>query len=192
MGTGGGRDQRLLRLSILFTLTVLILVLALRPTSPPPDSVASSEWIDTCHGAEVFISLAADARWATNRTEKITFLFAVTSLGSSLDAPPSTNDSYIILEKVSLDPTYINKTESPCAELSEREAWSVDWYFTPKAQDPALYQLGISGGKEVEYTMDLYVDYMVIDPRGQQPCLFQTSPSHPFKVRILGAEDAPQ
>jgi len=157
----------------------------------PIDSVAASEWTDVCHGAVVFISLATDAKWMTNRTDKISFLFAVQNISGCPNATTFYNNSYVILNGVRLDPSYINLSESPSKNLSERQAWSVDWYFTPKADDYTLACLGMSKGKHIKYSLSLEVNYTVVDSNGTEwPCLFQTAPPKPcLTVTIVGGED---
>jgi len=159
----------------------------------PIDSVAASEWTHVCHGAVVFVSLATDARWMTNRTDKITFLFAVKNISGCPNATIYYNNSYVILNSVKLDPSYIDIIESPSKKLSEKEAWSVDWYFTPKGDDHTLACLGLSKGKKVKYPLSLEVNYTVIDSNGVEwPGLFQITPSEPcLTVTIVGGEDAP-
>jgi len=159
----------------------------------PVDSVAASEWTDVCHGAVMYISLATDANWMTNRTEKITFLFAVKNISGCPNATIYYNNSYVILNSVKLDPSYIDISESPFKKLSEKEAWSVDWYFTPKGDDHTLACLGISKGKKVKYSLSLEVNYTVIDSNGVEwPGLFQITPPEPcLTVTIVGGEDTP-
>lgn len=159
----------------------------------PVDSVAASEWTHVCHGAVMYISLATDANWMTNRTDKITFLFAVKNISGCPNATIYYNNSYVILNSVKLDPSYIDISESPFKKLSETEAWSVDWYFTPKGDDHTLACLGISKGKKVKYSLSLEVNYTVIDSNGAEwPGLFQITPSEPcLTVTIVGGEDAP-
>lgn len=183
-------------LLVAVTLGLIIISVALVvPRLPclPADSVAASEWTDVCHGAMVFISLATDAKWVTNRTDKITFLFAVKNISGCPNATIYYNNSYVILNTVKLDPSYIDVSESPFKNLSERQAWSVDWYFTPKADDHTLACLGISKGKHVKYSLSLEVNYTVIDSSGAEwPGLFQTTPPEPcLTVTIVGGEDAP-
>ena len=178
------------------TLGAIIISVALivpRLLRLPVDSVAVSEWTDVCHGAVVFISLATDARWMTNRTDKITFLFSVKNISGCPNATTFYNNSYVILNSVKLDPSYINMIESPFKKLSEKEAWSVDWYFTPKGDDYTLACLGISKGKKVKYSLSLEVNYTVIDSNGAEWLgLFQITPPEPcLIVTIVGGEDAP-
>ena len=157
------------------------------------DSVKVCEWKDICHGVIAHISLATDAKWMTNRTDKITFLFAVENISGCPNATIYYNNSYVILNSVKLDPSYIDISESPFKKLSEREAWSVDWYFTPKGDDHTLACLGISKGKKVKYSLSLEVNYTVIDSKGVEwPGLFQITPPEPcLTVTIVGGEDAP-
>ena len=157
------------------------------------DSVAAREWTDVCHGAVVLISLATDAKWMTNRTDKITFLFAVKNISGCPNATTFYNNSYVILNSVKLDPSYVNLSASPFKKLSERQAWSVDWYFTPKADDFTLACLGISKGKHIQYSLSLEVNYTVIDLNGAEwPGFFQIIPPEPcLTVTIVGGEDAP-
>jgi hypothetical protein len=155
----------------------------------PADPVAVSEWTDACHGAVMFISLATDARWVTNRTYKITFLFAVKNVSGCPNATTFYNNSHVILNSVKLDPSYIDMSESLSKKHLEKEAWSVDWYFTPKADDYTLACLGISRGKEVKYSLSLEVNYTVVDSNGVEwPCLLQATPPEPcLTVTIAGA-----
>jgi len=156
-------------------------------------SVRVSEWADVCHGAVVGISLATDTMWVTNNTYKITFLFSVQSISGYSNATTFYNNSYIILNSVKLDPSYINVTESPFKKLSEKQGWSADWYFTPKASDFVLSCMGISKDKQVQYSLFLEVNYTVIDSEGiEWPGLFQTLPPNPcLTITIVGGEDAP-
>ena len=175
--------------------TIIISVALVVPRLPlfPVDSVATSEWTHVCHSAVVFISLATDAKWMTNRTDKITFLFAVKNISGCPNATTYYNNSHIILNSIKLDPSYINMRESPFKKLSERQAWSVDWYFTPKGDDHTLACLGISKGKKVKYSLSLEVNYTVIDSNGVEwPGLFQVIPDEPcLTVTVVGGEDAP-
>jgi hypothetical protein len=157
------------------------------------DSVAVDEWTDICHGAVVFISLATDAKWVTNHSDKITFLFAVKNISGYANAATFYNNSYVILNSVKLDPSYINISESPFKTLSERQGWSTDWHFTPKASDFVLSDMGIAKGKYIEYSLFLEVDYTVIDLEGiEWSGFFQTSPPNPsLTITIVGGEDAP-
>jgi len=160
----------------------------------PIDFVAVSEWTDVCHGAVVFISLATDAKWMTNRTEKITFLFAVQNISGCPNATIFYNNSYVILNSVKLDPGYmINISESPFKQLLERQGWSVDWYFTPKADNFELACMGISKGKHIQYPLPLEVNYTVVDSEGVEwQGLFQTNSHAPCAtITIVGGEDAP-
>jgi len=93
---------------------------------------------------------------------------------------------------VKLDPSYINVSESPFRKLSEKQGWSTDWYFTPKASDFVLSCMGISKDKEVQYSLFLEVNYTVIDSDGiMWPGLFQTFPPNPcLTITIVGGEDA--
>lgn len=159
----------------------------------PKDSVAAGEWTDVCHSAVVSISLATDGRWMTNRTYKITFLFSVKNISGCPNATIYYNNSHVILNSVKLDPSYLDLTASPFQNLSERQAWSVDWYVTPKGDDYTLACLGISKGKEVKYSLSLEVNYTVVDSDGTEwQGLFQHIPPEPcLTVTILGGEDAP-
>jgi hypothetical protein len=180
-------------LLVTVTLGAIIISLALVVPRRPADSVAASEWTDVCHGAVVFISLATDAKWMTNRIDKITFLFAVQNISGCPNATTFYNNSYIILNSVKLDPSYINIRESPFKKLSERQAWSVDWYFTPKADDHTLACLGIGKGKHIKYPLSLEVNYTVIDSNGVEwQGLFQHIPPEPcLTITIVGGADAP-
>jgi hypothetical protein len=157
------------------------------------DSVRVSEWTDVCHGAIVHISLATDAKWVTNNTDKITFLFNVQNISGYSNATTFYNNAYIILNNVKLDPSYINISESPFKKLSERQGWSSDWYFTPKANDYVLSSMEISKGKHVQYSLFLEVNYTVIDSEGAEwQGLFQTLPPNPcLTITIVGGNDAP-
>ena len=188
------KDVKFLLVAV--TLGAIIISVALVAPRLPRlsvDSVAASEWTDVCHGAEMLISLATDAKWMTNRTDKITFLFAVKNISGCPNATTFYNNSHVILNNVKLDPSYINMSESPFKKLSERQAWSVDWYFTPKADDHTLACLGLSKGKHIKYSLSLEVNYTVIDSNGiEWPGLFQTIPPEPcLTVTIVGGEDAP-
>jgi len=115
----------------------------------PIDDVKCFNWTDVGHGAVVYISLTTDASWVTNYSRKITFFFAVQNISSCPNATIFYNNSYVILNSVKLDPSYLNLGESPFKKLSEKQAWSVDWYFAPKANDFALACMGISKGKHI-------------------------------------------
>ena len=185
--------KNLLFLLVSVALGAAIISAALIMPHLPVDSVVACEWTDVCHGAVVFISLATDAKWMTNHTYKITFLFSVKNISGCPNATIFYNNSYVILNSVKLDPSYINISESPFKKLSERQGWSVDWYFTPKADDFTLACLGISKGKPINYSLSLEVNYTVIDSNGTEwPCLFQIIPPEPcLTVTIVGGEDAP-
>jgi len=154
----------------------------------PIDSVAASEWTDVCHGAGVSIYLTTDALWVTNYSRKITFLFVVENISGCPNATTFYNNSYVILNTVKLDPSYINLIESPFKKLTERQGWSVDWYFTPKADDFVLTCMGISKDKRVEYPLFLEVNYTIVDSEGfEWPGLFQNWAT----ITIVGGEDTP-
>jgi len=151
-------------------------------------SVKSFDWTDVCHGALVGIHLATDALWVTNYSRKITFLLTVQNLSGCPNATTFYNNSYVVLNSVKLDPSYINKSESPVKKLSEKEAWSVDWYFTPRADDFVLSCMGVSEGKHMQYSLFLEVNYTVVDSEGVEwPGLFQNWAT----VTIVGGDDAP-
>jgi len=154
----------------------------------PVDSVACFDWTDVCHGAVVSIYLTTDSLWVTNYSRKITFLFSVKNISGYPNATTFYENSHVILNSVKLDPSYINISESPFKTLSEREAWSTDWYFTPKADDFTLACMGISKGKHIRYSMFLEVKYTVVDSEGVEwQGLFQDSAT----VTIVGGEDSP-
>ena len=154
----------------------------------PIDSVKCFEWTDICHGAVVGIYLTTDALWVTNYSRKITFLFSVQNLSGYPNATTFYNNSYVILNTVKLDPSYINKSELPFKSLSERQAWSADWYFTPKADDYTLACMGISKGKRMQYSISLEVNYTVVDSEGAEwHGLFQNCAT----ITIVGGDDAP-
>lgn len=180
-------------LLVTVTLGAMIISAALVVSRLPVDSVAASEWTDVCHGATVFISLATDAKWMTNRTDKIIFLFAVKNISGCPNATTFYNNSYVVLNSVKLDPSYINICEFPFKKLSETQAWSVDWYFTPKADDHTLACLGISKGKHMKYSLSLEVNYTVVDSNSVEwQGFFQHIPPEPcLTVTIVGGEDAP-
>lgn len=159
----------------------------------PADSVAAGEWRHVCHGAVVFMSLATDGRWVTNRTYKITFLFSVENISGCPNRTIYYDNSHVILNSVRIDPSYLDLTASPFQNLSERQAWSVDWYVTPKGDDYTLSCLGISQGREVQYSLSLEVKYTVVDSHGKEwQGLFQHTPSEPcLTVTIVGGENAP-
>lgn len=174
-------------------LGAIIISAALVVPRLPVDSVESCEWTDVSHGAVVRIYLTTDARWVTNHTYKITFRFSVQNISGSANATTFYNNAYVMLNSVKLDPSYINKSELPFRKLSERQGWSVDWYFTPKADDFNLASMGISRGKHVRYPLFLEVNYTVINSEGVEwPGLFQTLPPNPcLTITIVGGEDAP-
>jgi hypothetical protein len=182
-------------LSIAVVLGALIIsaVLVLPPF--PIDDVKCFNWTDVCHGAMVSISLTTDALWVTNYSRKITFFFAVQNISGCPNATIFYNNSYLILNSVKLDPSYLNLGASPFRKLSEKQAWSVDWYFTPKANDFVLACRGISKGKRIQYPLFLEVNYTVVDSEGVEwPGLFQTSGLPPYNyatITIVGGDDAP-
>nr|MDO8097683.1 hypothetical protein [Candidatus Njordarchaeota archaeon] len=162
----------------------------------PVDTVKSFEWTNVCHSAVVDIYLTTDGRWVTNNSYKITFLFTVRNISSYPNATTYYDNSYIILNSIKLDPSYINASAAPFKKLSERQGWSVDWYFTPKANDFTLSCMGISKGEHLQYPLFLEVDYTVVDSEGVEwPGLFQTVPGLPSNdcatITIVGGEDAP-
>jgi hypothetical protein len=156
-------------------------------------SVEACEWTDICHGAIVGISLATDGKWVTNNTYKITFLFSIQNLSGYANATTFYDNAYVVLNSVKLDPSYVNMVESPCKNLLEKQAWSVDWYFTPKADDFVLSCMGMSKGEQIQYSLFLEVNYTVVDSEGVEwPGLFQTLPPNPcLTVTIEGGGDAP-
>jgi hypothetical protein len=106
------------------------------------------------------------------------------------------NNTYVILNSIKLDPSYINSSASPLNNLSERQGWSIDWYFTPKANDFTLSCMEISKGKQIQYPLFLEVLYTVVDSEGVEwPGLFQTIPGLPpndcATITIVGGDDAP-
>jgi hypothetical protein len=154
----------------------------------PIDDVKCFDWTDVCHGAIVYMSLTTDALWMTNYSRKITFFFAAQNISGCPNATIFYNNSYVILNSVKLDPSYPNLGESPVKKLSEKQAWSVDWYFTPTANDFVLACMGISKGKHIRYPMFLEVNYTVVDSEGIEWLgLFQNSAT----VTIVGGDDAP-
>jgi len=183
-------------LSIAVVLGALIISAALVLPRFPIDDVKCFNWMDVSRGAVVSISLTTDASWVTNYSRKITFFFAVQNISGCPNATIFYNNSYVILNSVKLDPSYLNLGASPFKKLSEKQAWSVDWYFTPKANDFVLACMGISKGKRIQYPLSLEVNYTVVDSEGVEwPGLFQTIPSLPPDncaiVTIVGGEDAP-
>jgi len=169
-------------------LSAIIISAALVLLSLPIDDVKCLNWTHICHGAVVYISLTTDALWVTNYSHKITFFFAVQNISGCPNATIFYNNSYVILNSVKLDPSYLNLGESPFKKLSEKQAWSVDWHFTPKANDFVLACMGISKGKHIQYPMLLEVDYTVVDSEGiEWPDLFQNSAT----VTTVGGDDAP-
>ena len=166
---------------------IIIYVALVMFSFPPMDSVASFNWTDVCHGAVVGIYLTTDSLWMTNRSRKITFLFAVNNISCCPNASTFYNNSHIILNSVKLDPSYINMSESPFEKLSERQAWTVDWRFTPKADDFILSSMGISKDKHIQYSMYLEVNYTVVDSEGVEwPGLFENWAA----ITIVGGEDS--
>lgn len=169
-------------------LGALIISVALILPRFPIDDVKCFNWTDVGHGAVVYISLTTDALWVTNYSRKITFFFAVQNISGCPNATKFYNNSYVILNSVKLDPSYLNLGESPFKKLPEKQAWSVDWYFTPKANDFVLACMGISKGKHIQYPMLLEVNYLVVDSEGfEWPSLFQNS----VTVTIVGGDDVP-
>lgn len=155
----------------------------------PVNSAKSWEWTDVSHSAVVGIYLTTDSIWVTNYSRKITFLFTVQNLSGFPNATTFYDNSYVILNSVKLDPGYmINISEYPLKQLSEKQAWSAEWYFTPKANDFELAAMGISKGKHIQYPMSLEVNYTVVDSEGTEwHGLFQNSAT----VTIIGGNDAP-
>jgi len=183
----------LVAIALCMALGTVIISAALVVPRLPIDDVKCFDWTDVCHGAVVYISLTTDALWVTNYSRKITFFFAVQNISGCPNATTFYNNSYVVLNSVKLDPSYMNLSVSPFKKLSERQAWSIDWYFTPKADDFTLACIGISKGKRIQYFMFLEVDYTVIDSEGVKwPGLFQTLPPNPYAtITIVGGEDAP-
>lgn len=155
----------------------------------PVDSVKSWEWMDVSHGAVVRIYLTTDSIWVTNYSRQITFLFTVQNLSGFSNATTFYDNSYVILNSVELDPGYmINISEYPLKQLSEKQGWSAEWYFTPKANNFELACMGMSKGKHIRYPMFLEVNYTVVDSEGiEWHGLFQNSAN----VTIVGGDDAP-
>jgi hypothetical protein len=170
-------------------LGAIIFSVALVVPRLPVDSVKCFDWMDICHGAIVGIYLTTDALWVTNYSRKITFLFSVENISGFPNATTFYDNSYVILNSVRLDSGYmINVSESPFKQLSERQGWSVEWYFTPKADNFILACMGISKGKQLQYPLFLEVNYTVVDSEGVQwLCLFQNWAT----ITIVGGEDAP-
>jgi hypothetical protein len=169
-------------------LGALIISAALVLPRLPIDDVKCFNWTDVGHGAVVYISLTTDALWVTNYSRKITFFFAVQNISGCPNATIFYDNSYVILNGVKLDPSYLNLGESPFKKLLEKQAWSVDWYFTPKADDFVFACMGISKGKHIQYPMFLEVNYTVVDSEGIEWLgLFQNSAT----VTIVGGDDAP-
>ena len=159
----------------------------------PVDSVKSWEWTDSSHSAVVGIYLATDSIWVTNYSRKITFLFTVQNLSGFPNATTFYDNSYVVLNSVKLDPGYmIDISEYPFKQLSEKQGWSAEWYFAPKANNSELACMGISKGKQIEYPLLLEVNYAVIDSEGvEQLGLFQTPPDRCATITIVGGDDAP-
>jgi len=152
------------------------------------DSVACFDWTDVCHGAVVGIHLTTDAQWVTNYSRKITFLFTVQNISGYPNASTFYHNSYVVLKSVKLDPSYVNRSEFPFKRLSEKEAWSVDWYCTPRADDFVLSCMGISKGKHIQCSLFLEVNYTVVDSEGVEwPGLFQNWAT----ITVVGGDDAP-
>lgn len=151
------------------------------------DSVVTSEWTDVCHGVVVSIYLTTDALWVTNHSRKTTFLFVVENISGCPNATTFYNNSYIILNTVKLDPSYINMSECVFKTITEKQGWSVDWHFTPRADDFTLACMGISRGKQIQYSLSLEVDYTVVDSEGIEWLgQFQDCAT----ITIVGGEDA--
>lgn len=155
----------------------------------PVDSVKCFDWTNVCHGAVVGIYLTTDSVWVTNYSRKITFLFTVQNISGAPNATIYYDNSYVILNNVKLDPGYmINVAEYPYKQLSDREGWGTEWYFTPKADNFELACMGISKGKHIQYPIGLQVDYTVVDSEGVEwHGLFQKRAT----ITIVGGEDAP-
>jgi len=166
--------------AVIFSTTLIV--------SLPVDSIKCFEWTDVCHGAVVGTYLTTDSLWVTNYSRKIAFLFSVENIGGLPNATTFYDNSYVILNSVKLDPSYmINISESPFKQLSERQGWSAEWYFTPKTDNFVLACMGISRGKHIQYPLFLEVNYTVIDSEGVEwPCLFQNWAT----ITIVGGEDA--
>jgi len=170
-------------------LSALIISEALIVSRLSVDTVKGFEWTDICHCAIVDIYLTTDTFWMTNYSRKITFLFSVQNISGFPNATTFYNNSHVILNSVKLDPGYmINISESPFKQLSERQGWSAEWYFTPKANNFELACMGISKGKHIRYPMFLEVNYTVVDSEGAEwHGLFQNWAT----ITIVGGEDAP-
>ncbi len=163
------------------------------------DEFASFQWTDTCHGAEVDIFLTTDSPWVTRHTDppwvtrdlgyKIAFGFSVRNINGSSNATFNSNNSYVILNRVKLDPFYFNLSESPFKQLSDRQGWSIDRYVIPNATDTPLRSLGIAKGKQINYPLLLNVNYTVVDSIGiEWAGIFQKYAN----ITIVGGSDAPQ
>ena len=166
-------------------LPVIILVFF----NPFESGVESFDWKDTWHGAEVAIILSTDSLWITSRKSyKITLIFGVDNINGSSNEVISYNNSYVVLNRVRLDPSYLNLSESPFKQLSDKQGWSIDWYVTPNATDPLLRSMGIAKGKRINYSLHLSVNYTVIDSIGiEWPRMFQNYAN----ISIVGGSDAP-
>ena len=178
-----------LLIGIMSLLIIAVPVIMLFFLNPYVDDVAGFEWRDTCHGAEVAIILSTDSLWITSRKSyKITLIFGVDNINGSSNDAISYNNSYIILNRVRLDPSYLNLSESPFKRLADKQGWSIDWYVTPNATDPTLRSMGITKGKSINYSLQLSVNYTVIDSTGiEWPCMFQNYAN----ISIVGGSDAP-
>jgi len=170
-------------------LSAVIVSAALVLPRLPVDSVKSFEWTDICHSAVVGIYLTTDSPWVTNYNRKITFLFTVQNISGFPNATTFYDNSYAILNSVKLDQGYmLNISEFPSMQLTEKQAWSAEWYFTPRADDFVLACMGISKGKHIQYPLFLEVNYTVVDSEGVEwPGLFQNWAT----ITIVGGEDAP-
>jgi hypothetical protein len=169
------------------TLIVPFLILLFASAS----ALETFSWLDVSHGATVRITLITENLWVTNNTYTILFSFTVQKLSGYLNNTYYSN-SRVILKSVSLDPSYIGKSESPLQSLTEGQTTTISWSFTPKANDLTLSALGIAKGKRVQYSLPLEIEYTVVDSEGNEwPSLFQTlTPNSPATIDILGGDDA--
>ncbi|MFX0064245.1 MAG: hypothetical protein ACFFC7_18895 [Candidatus Hermodarchaeota archaeon] len=155
-----------------------------------PSGTGNFEWNDACHGAEVSIYLSMDdGLWRTNQNRKLTFLFAVDAINGGSNTTVSYHNSYVILNTIKLDPAYIDASEFPFAQLSDKSGWSTDWYFTPKANDPTLSAMGITKTKRIPYYLSLEVNYTVIDSESVEWEGFFLDYA---LITFIGGEDAPK
>ena len=118
---------------------------------------------------------------------KITFTFGVGNINESSNATVSYNNSYVILYRIRLDPSYFNLSESPFKQLLDRQWWSIDWYVIPNATDTPLRSLRISKGESIHYSLHLDVNNTVVDSVGiEWPDIFQNYAN----ITIIGGSDA--